>query len=111
MTDPYIKQWLPQGIDQLFGSVFDNAYSYGKTGIATLVRFEILKIVICSQLVLSLLFICIQTFQVKNTIHEKDPIKAAQIELVITQALDKIQGTWQAQNQSITSKLSHTQGI
>ena len=40
MADPYAKQWLPQGIDQLFGSVIDNAYAYGKTGIATLVRYR-----------------------------------------------------------------------
>ena len=40
MTNPEARQWLPQGMDQVVGSVVDNAYAYGKTEIATLVNLH-----------------------------------------------------------------------
>lgn len=39
ISHPEARQWLPQGIDQMvnISMVVDNAYAYGKSGIATLV--------------------------------------------------------------------------
>ena len=39
VNHPEARQWLPQGIDKMVNldTVVDNAYAYGKTGIATLV--------------------------------------------------------------------------
>lgn len=39
VNHPEYRQWLPQGVDEMIdlGAVVDNAYSYGKTGIASMV--------------------------------------------------------------------------
>ena len=39
VNHPEARQWLPQGVDKMIdlGAVVDNAYSYGKSGIASLV--------------------------------------------------------------------------
>jgi hypothetical protein len=37
LSNPEAQRWLPQGIDQMVGSVVGNAYAYGQTGIANYV--------------------------------------------------------------------------
>lgn len=74
------------------GSVVDNAYSYGKTGIATLVRQIFFNKL--NQLKDSTLR------QVMNSINEKDPVRAAQIEKIISEALDRVQRAWLTQGES-----------
>lgn len=75
LNNPEARQWLPHGVDQMIdlGSVVDNAYSYGKTGITTLVV---------------------------NSITEKDPARAAQIERIISEALDRVQRAWLTQGET-----------
>lgn len=101
---PEARQWLPQGIDQMVNldTVVDNAYAYGKTGIATLVKFHNeLKTV----LFMSLPFLD----QVRNSIKEKDPVRAAQIERVLLEALDRMQTAWLSQGEPSASNSKSVQ--